>query len=283
MTPCTIQRSSTPEELQTVKPAVQALFKSVFGKPLTDRAWEHYYLNAPQGCSHSFDCFIEGRLAAHGGIIPQLLADDAGNSHRYFLQTGIMIDQQHRNLRLFNDLMQAIHVFVRDQQTFVIAFPNDNTFLPFTKMLKWRFVNEYRIRQYARASTPGTQPPGGKVPAGEYRFALPLDTPFLQWRTELNNMSVLNGEGYCVVWKDYEGTMEILEIRGSGVPFADIMTGKGYAAINIPDSLLPQGEVEGLAYIKDVGIPQRFCAYPSEYARIAYEDIKPSLLLSDVF
>ena len=43
-----------PEKLERVKPDMQKLFSSVFGKPLSDQAWNHYYLDAPGGHAVAF-------------------------------------------------------------------------------------------------------------------------------------------------------------------------------------------------------------------------------------
>ena len=61
------------------------------------------------------------------------------------------------------------------------------------------------------------------------------------------------------------------------------MTSLGFKKINIPECFLGRGILSGLSFEGQVGIPQRLCVYPAENADIDYRQIRPSLLLSDVF
>lgn len=135
-------------DLAILQPQMQKLFASVFGRKFTDAEWDHYYLNCPYGTATAFACFDKEVLVGFGGVIPQRLFDRAGNSYDYYLQTAIMIKKEYQNLVLFDQLMQSIHAYVCDRNSFVVAFPNDNTFLPFTKMFGWVLAEQYEIHQY---------------------------------------------------------------------------------------------------------------------------------------
>jgi len=278
--PIEIACVQTPKELIGIKAGVQALFFDVFGKRLNDKAWEHYYLNSPYGNAAVFIAMVGSRIIAHGGIIPQLLGSVTGESIPYYLQTAIMVDEKYRNLIVFKKLMDAIHSYVEAKKTFVIAFPNDHSFGPFVKLLKWKKITEYNISQYEECNSNCS---GATGSAGEYRYDIKIDRQFLSWRGELNGIKKEETSNYKMICKEYEGALEILYVDGHGIDFREIMKRTAHKRINIPDCFLPYGKMDGLIRVGQVGIPQRFCAYPGESDKMKYSDIKPSLLLSDVF
>lgn len=270
-------------KLSAIKKDVQNLFYSVFEKPLTDNAWEHFYLNAPPGSSTSFVCYIGSDLVAHGGLIPQRLMSKDGKAHDYYLQTAIIVNKEYRNLRIFKELMDAIHRYVTDKGTFVLAFPNKNTYSAFIKMLQWRKIREYNIRQYTLADDTTPSGEDSRDVKVNYGYFLSLDEAFLKWRGELNHLKVYEKEQYKIVYKDYKGALELLDAQGRDLNCKEIMAFLGYDRINIAECFLPLGSLEGLSYRQNVGIPQRMCVYPANYTVLDYESIRPSLLLSDVF
>ncbi len=271
------------DKLLTIKKDVQALFIRVFKKPLDDKAWEHYYINAPLGPATVFVCYRKGDLIGHGGIIPQELISKDGKRFGYYLQTAIMIDEKYRNLRPFKELMDTIHRYVVDRKAFVLAFPNDSSYLPFVKMLQWRKITEYNIRQYTLGSVSAYLGMKDKGVINEYRYFLKLDGEFLKWRGELNRMKLYKDKHCRIIYKDYRGALEILNAEGSDIDYRKLMSTLGYECINIPGCFLSLGSLKGLTYIANIGIPQRMCVYPGDYSELDYESIKASLLLSDIF
>jgi hypothetical protein len=270
------------EKLLAIKKDVQELFERVFGKTLCDDAWSHFYMNAPYGCATVFVCYGKSNIVAHGGIIPQRLISKNGSVHEYYLQTAIMVDEDYRNLYIFKKLMDSIHRYVTKKDTFSLAFPNDNSYLSFIKMLRWRKITEYSIRQYSLAGRDDSFDEY-KYVQKDYKYSLILDNGFLKWRGELNHLKVSEAEDYRIIYKDYEGALELLDVEGRDINFKEFMVSLGYDWINIPGCFLPFGTLKGLKYVHDVGISQRMCFYPGEYPKLYYDSIKPSSLLSDVF
>lgn len=265
--------------LLKIKDQSQALFRNVFGRPMTDKAWEHYYLNSPYGTATVCGITEDGKMVAHGGIIPQKLVSTDGKEISYYLQTAVMVDEAHRNLMFFKKLMDTIHKYVLERNRFVIAFPNDSSYAPFIKLLRWELVTEFSIDQYVEGVWDGAD----RKMAPEHRYNLSLDEQFLKWRGEINNLKVIATTQNKVVYKDYEGALEILYASGADIEYKRLMSSLGYEKINIPNCFISCGRLEGLKRDRDVGIPQRFCIYPAANRQINYADIKPSLLLSDVF
>lgn len=273
----------TAKKLNVVKGDVQSLFGEVFHKPLTDKAWEHYYINAPDGNAVSFICHWEGKLVAHGGIIPQKLIAKDGSVQSYFLQTAVMVASKFRTLHVFKKLMDAIHAFVEGQRSFVLAYPNDQSYSPFIKLMQWNQIREYVIRQYALADRGQATPPQAAEQKEDYKYRLILDEAFLRWRGELNGMKVYGSAGQQMIYKDYVGSLEILDLQGEGFALKDIAEELGYETVNIPDCFLPYCSLNGLKFGHDVGSRQRMCVYWGVFKTINCQSIKPSLLLSDVF
>lgn len=264
----------------------QDLFSEVFERPMADEQWKHFYINAPMGTTISFVYYHNSNMVAHGGLIPQRLISKNNDRIDYFLQTAVMVRKDYQNLILFKELMDTIDSYVTDRGTFSLAFPNKRTYLPFVKMLGWRLVREYSIRQYKR----GTGPLGKtEEPAAEpvFQYEIYKNEPFINWRREPNKFQFLRTADFELIYKDYEGSFEILDVslkkKGFYIPALDVMEKCGYGSINIAGCFSGLFLLEGLAFEKTVGIPQRMCLYPSMYEKIKYEGIKPSLLLSDVF
>lgn len=275
--------ADSKDKLVVIKNDVQGLFSRVFEKPLTDEAWEHFYLNAPLGCAASFIGYAENVLIAHGGIIPQRLVSKNGKQHDYYLQTAVMIDKKYRNLHIFKALMEIIHQYIRERGTFVLAFPNDSAYLPFIKFLEWRRIREFNIGQYVFGRGPGSLKQDNENNRIDYEYSLCEDERFLDWRGELNHLKIYQKDNCKVIYKDYYGSLELLDIQGNDIGLKEMMSDLGYERINIAACFLSLCSLDGLIFKENIGIPQRMCVWPARYAKIDYESIKPSLLLSDVF
>jgi len=271
------------ERLISIRQDVQELFKECFKKQLSTPLWEHLYLNCPYGNAIVFLAYNDSELIGHCGIIPQVLIDHKGNEIVYYLQTALMIDQRYRTLKPFNDLMGMIHSHIKKNNTFVIAFPNDQSFKPFVMMLRWRFITEYSINQYCISDHPDKSLEKEEGVRSDFLYSQRLDEKFIKWRGEINGLKDLALENGRIFYKESEGALELLDVVGDGFSYKDILTTLGYEKVNIPQCFLGKGTIKGLGYVQTVGIPQRFCAYPEKTTLLDYNDIKPSLMLSDVF
>jgi len=275
------------QQLLNLKKDIQSLFKRVFGKQLSDEAWGHYYLNSPYGTSTVFVAYSGKDIIAHGGLIPQKLVSRDGEEYDYYLQTAIMIEKERRDLHVFKKLMDEIHQYVMEREVFDLAFPNDQSFLPFIKLLEWRNVREYNIYQYVLADDCASSDQYDKDTEHDFTHYLNLDDEFLKWRGELNHMKIFEVDGCKIVYKDYEGALELLDVlvrkRGIKISVRKITDSLGYSKVNIPECFFTMLDLKGLSLVGTVGIPQRMCLFPSSIDRVEYKEIKPSLLLSDVF
>lgn len=263
-----------------------SLFKEAFGHSLPIDTWEHFYLHMPYGQTVSFTYYDGDTMVAHGGLIPQQLIDDHGRRIGYFLQTAVMVGKKFQNLVVFKSLLDWMDGYVEGKGLFSVAFPNQQSFLPFIKLLRWRNVHEYSIEQFVLDKT-NVSMCKNVWQWERYRYCLPEEEEFVSWRSELNNFKIYEQPAFKIVYKEYEGSMEILDVTvkqdGAWIPVSKIMRELGYIRVNIPGCYLGVCELGVLTKQGAVGIPQRMCFYPPEHTHIRYEDIKPSLLLSDVF
>jgi len=275
------------QQLLNLKKDIQSLFKRVFGEHLSDEAWRHYYLNTPYGTSTVFVSYSGRDIIAHGGLIPQKLISREGKEYDYYLQAAIMIEQEYRNLDIFKKLMDEIHQYVMEREAFVLAFPNDKSYLPFIKLLEWRNVREYNIYQYILADDCALSDQCYRDTEHDFTYYLNLDDEFMKWRGELSHLKIFEEEGCKVVYKDYESALELLDVsvrkRGIKISVSKITDSLGYSKVNIPECFFDMLDLKGLSLVGTVGIPQRMCLFPSSIDRVEYKEIKPSLLLSDVF
>jgi len=264
------------------------LFQEAFEKPISPRQWRHYYLDCPLGPTVSFVYYKDGIMTAHGGLIPQQLVSSDGKRVDYFLQTAIMVRKKYQTLLLFKDLLDTMGEYVVNRKSFAVAFPNHNTYLPFVKMLGWRMVREYMIEQYeVKAGVSAQSEVGAEAAAASFTYELYRDGSFMKWRSALNAAKTIISAGQEITYKEYEGNLEILDLNvtkdGSQVDMSGLMTRLKYDRVNIAGCFRSRVSLKNLILKGTVGIPQRMCFYPARKDQCVYEQIKPSLLISDVF
>jgi hypothetical protein len=146
---------------------------------------------------------------------------------------------------------------------------------------------EYNIYQYVLTSDYVSSDQYYKDTEHDFTYSLNLDDEFLKWRGELNHLEIFEEEGCKVVYKDYKGTLELLDVsvrkRGLRVSASKITDSLGYSKVNIPECFFDMLDLKGLSLVGTVGVPQRMCVFPFSLDRVEYKKIKPSLLLSDIF
>ena len=280
--------ADTREKQLKIKSDFQGLFLQVFQKPLDDIQWEHFYLNSPYGQTVSFAYYHKNIMISHGGLIPQQLISKGGRKVDYFLQTGVMVRKEFQNLALFKALMDKISKYIEEHDRFSLAFPNNNTFMPFVKMLGWNLVREYSIIQFKIIDGNDTCLTGGQDHEQKtFEFDLDLDSKFVSWRGELNKLFESSNDEYKIMCKDYESSLEVLYAstchKGSFIPISKIAAEYGFQSVNIPECYLGIISLENLQKEKEIGIVQKMCFYPFQVDNVSYDNIRPSLLLSDVF
>ena len=280
--------ADTMEKQLKIKSDFQDLFLQVFQKSLDDIQWEHFYLNCPYGQTVSFACYSEDSMIAHGGLIPQQLISSEGRRVDYYLQTAVMVRKEFQNLVLFKNLMDNMGRYTEESRRFSLAFPNKNTFMPFVKMLGWKHVREYSVMQFKVVDGNNTYSTGSLDREHErFEYDLDIDHRFISWRGELNKLSDLVNNKYKIIFKDYEGSLEVMYAslyhKGSCVPISRIAAEYGFDRVNIPECYFEIISQENLQKEKEVGITQKMCFYPFQVSTVSYESIRPSLLLSDVF
>jgi len=275
----------TREKQLDIKKDFQDLFLDAFKKPMSDVQWEHFYINCPVGQTISFVCYDGALMVAHGGLIPQRLLSKSGEKIDYFLQTAIMVREKYQTLVLFKELLDRMTDYVTNHRSFVVAYPNKNTYLPFVKMLGWRMVRQYDIGQYVVKEGAVTEEKIGEQ--SDFEYEINKDAQFIRWRGESNGSKSLKTADFEIIYKDYYGSLEILDVSVSGkdirIQVCDILKQLGCNSVNVAECFLGLITLDGLAFNKKVGIPQRMCFYPAEYDECRYDRIRPSLLISDVF
>jgi hypothetical protein len=275
----------TREGQAAIKNDFQDLFLEAFKKPLPDAEWEHFYLNCPFGQTVSFVCYDGDAMIAHGGLIPQQLVSNDRGKINYFLQTAIMVRERYQTLFWFKDLLDNMASYLEGHGSFAVAYPNNNTYLPFVRMLGWRMVREYSINQYILMDGLPADEKIGEVRG--FKYDINKSEQFMRWRGEINCLKRLKTDDFEIDYKEYAGSMELLDVLvlkdGFRIPVPRIMKQLKYNSVNIAGCFSGLVSIKGLSLIGTVGIPQRMCFYPAEHKGCRYEEIRPSLLISDVF
>ncbi len=276
------------EKQLKIKNDFQDLFLQVYQKSLDDIQWEHFYLNCPYGQTVSFAYYSKNIMIAHGGLIPQQLISKGGRIVDYFLQTAVMVRKEFQNLVLFKNLMDNMGRYTEECSRFSLAFPNKKTYMPFVKMLGWRCVRKFSVIQFKVVKENGSSSMGSIEREHEtFEYDLNMDSKFIIWRGELNLLREIKNEEYKIIFKDYEGSLEVMYAslchKGSFIPISKIAAEFGSNKVNVPECHLEIVSLENLQKEKEVGITQKMCFYPFQVNNLSYESIKPSLLLSDVF
>lgn len=265
---------------KSVQSQIQDLFLEVYGRRFSNKEFEHYYLKSPYGLSSLFALYEQDQLVGSTAIIPQKLkSTDEKIQIYYYLQSGMMIKKEHRNLNALNIIMKAIHQRVDDEKTFVMAFPNEKSFLPLTRVFKWKHVRDFSINQYRQGHSLSEKQASNE----NYLYDLIFDDSFFKWRQEINQMSFFESSQGKIFYKDYKGQLEVLYAHGLGIEVTSLATRLQKEVINIPSCLGAEINLEGLKKAGEIGNTQRLCIYPNHHPLIDYSKIRPSMLLSDVF
>ncbi len=279
--------ADSQEKQLEIKNDFQDLFKNVFDKDINDVKWMHYYVNNQLGVTVSFAMYDEDIMVGHGGIIPQRLKSKGGNRVNYFLQTAVMFRKEYQNLALFKELMDTISNYVKKNKTFVLAFPNAKSYLPFVKLLGWKLVTEYSIKQFSMDKKNQSLDVDCSEAGTDYTYEIEKSEDFKKWRGELNNLRTMETGEFSLIYKEYEGNLEILDIsiyaKDTLIPASQITERLGYRKVNIPECFFDVLSLDHLAFSATVGIPQKMCFWPAQFGGLQYREIKPSMLLSDIF
>lgn len=251
------------EEFHAIQPQFLVLFQRVFGRPYPVELWEHYYKDNPCGPPLGIALWDGDILVGFSALLTQeLVHRDTGELIPYGYNVTAMIDPDHRKggsayLQIMRQLRQSAE---KAGFRVIVGFPNDNNFLPMTRLANFKFIDSARFVR-------------SRGNLGRYREFLAQETKkfFFSdrlWSWRLSRFSYQVEQG-CVtkVFKGEKNILDWIEMNGdeeiSGIfPF---WSGFGECPFEPVDSRV-----------------FRFCCLPLDPS-FNPQKLKRSLLYSDVF
>ena len=208
---------SRRRELQRCYPQIECLFERTFGKPLNPALWRQYYLDNPYGPACTVMLFVDKKLVAHYGLIPQVLNGMGNVTVPYFLGITLMVAPEQQNTELFISLIRRTQeVALLRNRHFILAFPNEIAFQPLNKLFDWPCLAEtpfylmkvnsiqtesVRIRQLERIEKNG-------------ELAVPSDRIYWDWRCRVHLYQICQvDESVQLIYKALDKqTMDIMDL-----------------------------------------------------------------------
>jgi len=121
------------------------LFKQVFKREMSLEFWRWRFVNNPFGKAVIRLSFDASKLVGHYAVIP-MNVQVQGKSTKAALSMTTMVHQDYRGSGIFTNLAQESYKAAAERGTeFVFAFPNENSYYPFIKMLGWKGFGKMSI------------------------------------------------------------------------------------------------------------------------------------------
>lgn len=208
---------SRRRELQNYYPQIQRLFKRTFGKPLNPTLWRQYYLDNPYGPACTVMLFVDKKLMAHYGLIPQVLNRRGDVTVPYFLGITLMVAPEQQNSELFISLIRRSQeaAFLKDRH-FILAFPNKMAFLPLNKLFGWQCLVEtpfYLMKVKSVQTGPARIRQLERIEKSE-ELVVPGDGIYWDWRCRLHLYRICQvAESIQLIYKALDKqTLDIMDL-----------------------------------------------------------------------
>ena len=257
------------EEKEKIQDKFFVFFNSVYKKKLTSIEWTHQFLNSPYNDSPLFIAFNNDKIVVSALMIKQKIKVH-DKIFSYYLFTTSAILEAYRVKGIYAELLKLQKEYaLKNKSDFIFAFPNKLA-LPVLKLF-------------------GGFKPLEKINLVETFFhnidfkksnnTFILDKNSLKWRFEHKEYGFFKINKNVCVYKYFNSKIDILEIydeRSFPVDVENELNFQKHDKFIIPEF-----------YVKDLSKNIKYDSiFPTYYAfnkEVNYNNIKPSLLMSDVF
>ena len=282
---------SNQHELEDCYQDIASLFSRAFGRDLSRTLWEQYYVENPYGPPRVVILVKDRELVGHYGLVPQTLVGTDGHIVPYYLAITLMMAPEHQNTQNFVLLVSRLLEAAHDSKcNFLLAFPNQRSFLPLNKLFGWHRLVEtpfYRmvlaetdcgpiaIKHLERLDTDGG-------------LSVPYDDTYWQWRSRRNTYQACQaGQSLQLVYKTLdEEIMDVMDLTVMDHNLAQrdlrrFAAQAGFAQVVLTGHHIAQLGLEITELERWGEHVVRMCYWP--LSRMSTPDVRFNLMLCDVF
>ena len=181
------------------------LFSKSFERDLSQREWEHLFINSPYGNSILILGLHENEVVGSTNLIPQKLIIQ-GKCYEYYLLATSAVDEEFRSEGVYLKILaKAKDVLISGSKEFLLAFPNKKAYPLLIKLLQFIALEKREIATLASEHF------------NSFKFADPLNSlffepSFMNWRLEHKDYFLSERENNLLICKDYEKSIDVLEV-----------------------------------------------------------------------
>lgn len=254
---------------QSLKSSFQKFFKTIYNQELTEKNWEHQFIHSPYEDSALFLAFDGEKIVGSALMIPQKFTT-LSSSGSYYLWTTSAIDKEYRSQGLYAEILKMQREYtLQNKKDFIFAFPNKLAY-PVVKLFGG-FKDLYKVA-LVKANI-------NDLDFSNINNSLVIDKAYLEWRFEHKEYLFYDIDGYVVMAKKFEDSLDILAVYNR----SDL----NGIALTIESSSIPKNIITMQTFLKEncasTTIDQLSGTYFPINKEIDYSAIKLNLLMSDVF
>lgn len=260
---------TSKKEKHLLKLHFQKFFYEIFGKKLTDKDWQHQFVNSPYNDSPLFLALDNGKIVGSALMIKQK-AFISGYFYYYYLFTTSAILKDYRSKGVYAKLLELQKDYAKNNKAdFIFAFPN-NTAYPVLKL----FGGFKDLKKFDLVKTGFNNLDF----EDSCKNSLVFDDAMFNWRFEHKDYKFYFVQNKVIVFKKFQDCFDILAIYGNEnfqFLFSNSDIDKNMCIITMD------------RFLKDYTNAQKIDIVNATYfpinKNIEYSKIKINLLMSDVY
>lgn len=258
----------TKSEKEGIKAGFFSLFESVYMKSLKESDWEHQFVHSPYDDTVMFIVSDGDKIVGSSVMIRQTLSYD-GESVPYYLFTSSAILTDYRTYGIYPELLKMQKEYASENgASFIFAFPNETAF-PVLKLFgRFKVVGKYDL----------VKTDFKNFNINRLSDALKLDENMFCWRFEHKPYYFSNISDKIVIFKDYEGVLDMLAVYDKasfGHDFADTAIEQDATIITLDANVIDRSVCETFGRVN--------ATYFALNNDVDFEKVNINLLMSDVF
>lgn len=282
------------EKIAENKKKIKDLFVRCYGREIGNCKFDQIYEENPCGNPKSVALTKSKKIIGFYGLIPQKLSKLKGGIKRsksYLLGVSLMVSPQFRGVKGLQYIMNKANEYLsKTKYPFILGFPNEYSYLPLTRIFKWRLLEEAKVHEVDVKNDVEDR----KIKEGrefidlKKEWSFPYDeTKFVKWKEKCNNYKFVSIDNKLeVVYKEYKNRIDVVDAYAK----SKLDSAKKWINLIVEKENL-NGFIISSYHANNIGLDLSECQMWSEDkirlcvmgGRVGADDIHMSLLMSDVF
>lgn len=282
------------ERINEENKKIKQLFLKCYGRNIGHCKFGQLYKKNPYGTPRGV-ALKEGKdIVGFYGLVPQKVSKFRGGvkkSKHYLLGVSLMVSPEFRGVKGLQYIMTKTNNHLSNTNySFILGFPNENSYLPLTKIFNWKMLVESKLHEV----DVNKSMKGGEIKKGR-RFAklrdkwgFPYDDDeLIEWKGRCNDYNFVSiNNKLVIVYKKFKNKVDVLDayakskLESAGRRLNTIVKKEGL------DGLIISGY-----HASKIGLDLSSCNLWNENKirlcvmgkKVEANDMHMSLLMSDVF